>query len=60
MDRFLKIVGIVVLAFVAFAIVGKLLGFLISAVFWIAIVAGGVWVVSALVSKNRNQVGPRR
>ncbi|MBM9466667.1 hypothetical protein [Nakamurella leprariae] len=60
MDRFLKIVGIVVLAFVAFAIVGKLLGFLISAVFWIALIAGGVWAVTAIANKSRNQVGPRR
>lgn len=60
MDKFLKIVGIVVVAWIALGLIGWVFHFLVSAVFWIALVAGGVWVVSSITGKRRSQLGPRR
>ncbi len=60
MDKFLKIVGIIVVAWIALGLVGWVFHFLVSAVFWIAIVAGGVWVVSSIAGKRRSQLGSRR
>lgn len=60
MDKFLKIVGIIVVAWIALGLVGWVFHFLVSAVFWITIVAGGVWVVSSIAGKRRSQLGSRR
>jgi hypothetical protein len=60
MDKFFKIVGIVVIAWLALGLVGWVFHFLVGAVFWIALVAGGIWAVSAIAAKNRGQIGTRR
>ncbi|WP_019818883.1 hypothetical protein [Saccharomonospora saliphila] len=44
---FWKIVGGLLLAWVAFMVIGSLVGFLVKAVFWIAVVAGGVFLGAA-------------
>jgi len=61
MDKFLKIVGIVVVAWIALSIIGNLIGFLVGSLFWIVLIAGGVAAVAAIASKRkRDQVGYRR
>lgn len=44
---FWKIVGGLLLAWVAFMVVGSIVGFLVKAVFWIAIVAGVAFLGTA-------------
>ncbi len=44
---FWKIVGGLLLAWVAFMVVGAVVGFLVEAVFWIAVVGGGVFLGAA-------------
>lgn len=65
MDKFLRIVGIIVLAWIAFSLIGWVFGFVVKAVFFIAIIAGVVLAVGYVSNKmvggrNRSQVGPRR
>jgi hypothetical protein len=61
MDKFLKIVGIVVVAWIALSLVGWVIGAVFSGLFWIALVAGGVWAGVAIANKRKqNQVGYRR
>ena len=61
MDKFLKIVGIVVVAWIALSLLGWVIGAVFSGLFWIALVAGGVWLGVAIANKkNRDQVGYRR
>ncbi|GGM08762.1 hypothetical protein [Nakamurella endophytica] len=59
MDRVLKIIGLVVLAWLAIGLVGAVLGFLVKAVFWVAVIAGGVYAVGAITA-NRRQVRSHR
>ncbi len=60
MEKFFKIVGIVVVAWIVLALIGKLVGFLISSVLWIALIAGGIYIVGAIAARGRrNQVGRR-
>jgi hypothetical protein len=62
MDKFLKIVGLIVVAWIALSLIGWIFGFLIKAVFIVAIVVGVVLLVSAVVnrSRNRGRVGSGR
>jgi hypothetical protein len=61
MDKFFKIVGIVVVAWIVLGLIGAVLGFLVKTVFWVALSAGGVYAVSAIASRARNhQIGSRR
>ena len=61
MDKFLKIVGIVVIAWIALSLIGWVIGAVFSGLFWIALIAGGIWAVAAIANKRkRNQVGYRR
>lgn len=60
MDKFLKIAGIVLVAWVALGLIGWVFHFLASAVFWVALIAGGVWVVSSIGGRNRNPLSARR
>lgn len=60
MDKFFKIVGIIVVAWLALGVIGWAFHFLVGAVFWIALIAGGIWVVSAIAAKNKGQIGSRR
>ena len=45
MDKFLKIVGIVVVAWIALSLIGWVIGAVFSGLFWIALIAGGIWAV---------------
>lgn len=60
MDKFLKIAGIVVVAWIAIGLVGWIFNFLATAVFWVALVAGGIWLVSAVTGRGKTQVGGAR
>lgn len=61
MDKFFKIVGVVVVAWIVLGLIGAVLGFLVKTVFWVALIAGGVYVVGAIASRARNhQIGSRR
>ena len=60
MDKFLKIVGIVVVAWIALSLIGWLIGAVFSGLFWIALIAGGIWAVAAISSKKRDQIGGYR
>lgn len=58
MRNFLMIVGIIVVAWILLGIVGAIVGFLVKTFLWIALIAGGVYVVGAIAAKaRRNQVG---
>ena len=60
MDKFLKIVGIVVVAWIALSLIGWLIGAVFSGLFWIALIAGGIWAVAAISNKKRDQIGGYR
>lgn len=58
---FWKIVGGLLLAWVAFMVIGSLVGFLVKAVFWIAIIAGAGFLGAAAYGAikgggNRKQI----
>jgi hypothetical protein len=57
MNKFFTIVGIIVVAWIALGLIGWLVGFLVKTVFWIAVVAGMVYIVATIVAKK--QVGRR-
>lgn len=59
MDKALKIIGIIVVAWIALSLVGWIFNVLFSGLFWAALVAGGVYLVVAS-GKKRQQVGSRR
>lgn len=44
---FWKIVGALLLAWVAFMVIGSVVGFLVKAVFWIAVIGGAVFLGTA-------------
>lgn len=59
---FWKIVGGLIVAWVAFMVLGAVIGFLFKAVLWIAIIAGAVFLGTAAYGaisgkKNPKQVG---
>ena len=60
MDKFLKIVGIVVVAWIALSLIGWVIGAVFSGLFWIALIAGGIWAVAAISNKKRDQFGGYR
>ena len=53
MDKFLKIVGIVVVAWLAIGLLGALFGFLAKIIFFVALVAAAVWLFGAVTNRNR-------
>lgn len=57
MDKFLKIAGIVVVAWIALGLVGWIFHFMATAVFWVAVIAGGIWLVGAITGKNKSSIG---
>jgi hypothetical protein len=59
MEKVLKIVGVVLLVWIAFSIVGAIVGFLAHVVLWIALIAGGVAVVGAIAGRNRRSISRR-
>lgn len=60
MDKFFKIVGIVVVAWLAIGLLGALFGFLAKVVFFVALVAGAVWLVGALANRSKRGERVRR
>jgi len=60
MQNILKVVGAVVVLWIAFSIVGAIVGFVAHAVLWVALIAGGVYAVSAVAGRNRGPIGTRR
>lgn len=60
METFLKIVGLVVVAWIALSLIGWIIGAVFSGLFWIALIAGGIWVVAAIANKRKQQIGYRR
>ena len=59
MDKVLKIVGVIVLLWIAFSIVGAIVGFLAHVVLWTALIVGGVVAVGAIAGRNRRSIGRR-
>ena len=58
MDKFLKIVGIVVVVWIALSLIGWVIGAVFSGLFWIALVAGGIWAGVAISNKRKqDQLG---
>ncbi|MBB3049882.1 uncharacterized protein involved in exopolysaccharide biosynthesis [Prauserella isguenensis] len=58
---FWKIVGGLLLAWVAFMVIGSVIGFLVEAVFWIALIAGagflGAAAYGALKGGDKKRIG---
>lgn len=51
MNKFFMIVGIIVVAWLALGLIGMLFGFLVKAVFWIAVIAGIAYIVATIFAK---------
>lgn len=60
MDKVLKVVGAIVVLWIAFSIIGALIGFVAHVVLWVALIAGGVFAVSAIAGRNRKSISNRR
>ncbi|QNK81409.1 hypothetical protein [Nakamurella sp. PAMC28650] len=60
MDKVLKVVGAIIVIWIAFSLVGAVLGFLVHTVLWIALIAGGVLAVGAIAGRNRKSISNRR
>ncbi|TKV57799.1 hypothetical protein FDO65_16830 [Nakamurella flava] len=61
MDKALKIVGAAVVIFFAVSLVLWLIGKVFAGLFWIALIALGIWAVTAIANnKKRGQVGGYR
>lgn len=59
MEKVLKIAGVVLLVWIAFSIVGAIVGFLAHAVLWIALIAAGAVTVGAITGRNRRSINRR-
>lgn len=59
MEKVLKIAGVILLIWVAFSIVGAIVGFLAHIVLWVALIAGGVAVVGAIAGRHRRSISRR-
>ncbi len=60
MGNVLKVVGAIVVVWIAFSIIGAVFGFVAHAFLWIALIGGGVWAVSAISNRNRRSISNRR
>ena len=60
MDKVLKVIGAIVAIWIVFSLVGAVFGFLVHAVLWIALIAGGVLAVGAIAGRNRKSISNRR
>ena len=60
MDRTLKIVGAVVLVIIALIVIGNVVGFLVTAAFWVAVVAAGAFAATYVVAKAKDRGQLRR
>jgi hypothetical protein len=60
MNNVLKVVGAIVVLWIAFSIIGAIVGFVAHTVLWIALIAGGVYAVGAIAGRNRRSISNRR
>lgn len=60
MDKLLKIAGIVVLAWIALGLLGLVFKFLVGAVFWVGLIAGGIWLFGAISGRSRRGTSAQR
>ncbi len=60
MNKVLRIVGIILLVWIALIVVGALVGFIVKTVMWIALIAGVAVAVTAVAGRSRKSVGHRR
>lgn len=60
MDKLLKIAGIVVLAWIALGLLGMVFKFLVGAVFWVGLIAGGIWLFGAITGRHRRSASASR
>lgn len=60
MDKILKVAGIVVVAWIALGLLGLIFKFLVGAVFWVGLIAGGIWLYSAVTGRSRRAMGAER
>lgn len=60
MDKLLKIAGIVVLVWIALGLLGMMFKFLVGAVFWVGLIAGGIWLYGAITGRSRRRVSARQ
>jgi hypothetical protein len=60
MEKFLKVLGVIVLVWIAFSVIGAIVGFVAHTILWIALIAGGVYVVGAVAGRNRRSISNRR
>ncbi|WP_353648912.1 hypothetical protein ABLG96_19175 [Nakamurella sp. A5-74] len=60
MDKILKVAGIVVVAWIALGLLGLIFKFLVGAVFWVGLIAGGIWLFSAVTGRSRRAMGAER
>lgn len=59
MEKVLKIVGVVLLVWIVFSVVGAIVGFLAHVVLWIALITAGVVAVGAITGRNRRSINRR-
>ncbi|KAA9161079.1 hypothetical protein FPZ12_015050 [Amycolatopsis acidicola] len=57
---FWKIVGALIVAWLAFMVIGSVIGFLLKAVVWIAIIGGAVFLGTAAYGAIKNRNEPKR
>lgn len=60
MDKALKIAGVIVVAWIVLSLVGMLLKLVVGAVFWIGLIAAGVWLVAVVMGRKPAAVSGRR
>lgn len=59
MDKFIRIVGIIVVAWLALSLIGWVFGFLFKAAFWIILIGGSVALGAYLASRKNGRVTSR-
>lgn len=57
---FWKIVGVLIVAWLAFMVIGSVVGFLLKAVVWIAIIGGAVFLGTAAYGAIKGKSSPKR
>jgi hypothetical protein len=57
---FWKIVGALIVAWVAFMVIGSVIGFLLKAVIWIAVIGGAVFLGTAAYGAIKGRNEPKR
>ena len=60
MGKVLKVIGAIIAIWIAISLVGAVLGFLVHAVLWIGLIAGGVLAGVAIAGRNRKSISNRR